>query len=69
MKKLLLFSFLIFSMASWAQVTIEPFPFAVDQEITITVDANSNETDCNGLSNPSKVYLHSGIGTDLDPWT
>ncbi|SDQ55937.1 alpha-amylase family glycosyl hydrolase [Flagellimonas zhangzhouensis] len=69
MKKLLLFSFLIFSMASWAQVTIEPFPFAVDEEITITVDANSNETDCNGLSNPSKVYLHSGIGTDVDPWT
>jgi len=68
MKKLLLFSFLIFSIASWSQVTIEPFPFAVDEEITVTVDANSNATDCNGLSSTGKVYLHSGIGTDLDPW-
>ena len=68
MKKLLLFSFLIFSIASWSQVTIEPFPFAVDEEITVTVDANSNATDCNGFSSPGKVYLHSGIGTDLDPW-
>ncbi|MDF0715936.1 alpha-amylase family glycosyl hydrolase [Muricauda sp. 334s03] len=69
MKKFLLFGFLIWSMASWSQVTIQPYPFAVDQEITVTVDANSNETDCNGLSNPGKVYLHSGIGTDVDPWT
>ncbi|WP_437396999.1 alpha-amylase family glycosyl hydrolase [Flagellimonas lutimaris] len=68
MKKLLLFSFLIFSIASWSQVTIEPFPFAVDEEIAVTVDANSNATDCNGFSSPGKVYLHSGIGTDLDPW-
>lgn len=69
MKKLFLFSFLIISITSWSQVTIEPFPFAVDEEVTITVDANSNETDCNGFSNLSKVYLHSGIGTDADPWT
>lgn len=68
MKKFLLFGLLLSTVASWSQVTIEPFPFAVDQEITITVDANSNDTDCNGFSNPSKVYLHSGIGTDADPW-
>ncbi len=69
MKKFLLFVFLLSVLTSWSQVTIEPFPFAVDDEITITVDANSNETDCNGLSNPNKVYLHSGIGDDVDPWT
>lgn len=69
MKKCLLFTLLVWTVASWSQVTIEPYPFAVDEEITITVDANSNETDCNGFSNPGKVYLHSGIGVDADPWT
>ncbi len=68
MKKFLLLGFLLSAITSWSQVTIEPYPFAVDEEITITVDANSNETDCNGLSSPGKVYLHSGIGTDVDPW-
>ena len=50
------------------QVTITPNPFEVNQSITITVDANSTATTCNGFSNPSKVYLHSGIGNDGDPW-
>ena len=52
----------------WAQVNISPSTFDVSDEITITVDANSNETDCNGFNNPTAVYLHSGIGTDADPW-
>jgi len=66
----LIFSFHIFivSLASFGQVVIAPNPFEVDQSITITVDANTTTSDCNGLSNPSKVYLHSGIGNDSDPW-
>lgn len=68
MKKLILLGFLLSITTFWAQVTIEPFPFAVDEQITITVDLNSNATDCNGLADPNKVYLHSGIGTNIDPW-
>ncbi len=50
------------SFLAFAQVTITPNPFEVDESITITVDINSSATDCNGLSNPSKVYMHSGVG-------
>ena len=59
---------MLFSIISLGQVTITPNPFEVDQSITITVDINSTATDCNGINNPSKVYLHSGIGDDNDPW-
>ena len=52
----------------WAQVTISPSTFDVSDQITITVDVNSNDTDCNSITNPSTVYMHSGIGTDADPW-
>ena len=68
MKKLLFLGLFIWAITINAQVTIDPFPFSVSDEITITVDANSADSDCNGLSNPTKVYLHSGIGTDADPW-
>lgn len=50
------------SFFAFAQVTIAPNPFEVDESITITVDINSSATDCNGLSNPTKVYMHSGVG-------
>lgn len=50
------------SFLAFAQVTITPNPFEVDESITITVDTNSSATDCNGLNNPSKVYMHSGVG-------
>ena len=50
------------SFFAFAQVTITPNPFEVDESITISVDINSSATDCNGLSNPSKVYMHSGVG-------
>lgn len=56
------------SLASYGQVTISPNPFEVDDSITITLNINSTATDCNGLNNPSKVYMHSGIGDDTDPW-
>lgn len=53
-----------------AQITLTPTPFNVDQSITIEVDLNNinNITDCNTLNNPNKVYMHSGIGTDANPW-
>lgn len=68
MKLFLIYPYLLCSLLSFGQVTITPNPFEVDQSITITVDANSTATTCNGFSNPSKVYLHSGIGTDSNPW-
>ena len=68
MKKITLLFLMLFSIISLGQVTITPNPFEVNQSITITVDINSSATNCNGISNPSKVYLHSGIGDDNDPW-
>ena len=47
---------------SFSQVSINPNPFEVNESITITLDTNSNATDCNGFNNPSKVYMHSGVG-------
>lgn len=69
MKKILLLIFLSVNTLAFAQVTISPAAFEVGTEITITIDANSTATDCNGFNNPSKVYLHSGIGPDSNPWT
>lgn len=62
--------FLVGCVSSYAQVTIRPFPFDINQEaaITITLDANSNATDSNGFNNPNKVYLHSGVGSDSNAW-
>ena len=64
MKKYYLLLLLIFGMflVSYGQVTISPSPFEVDESITITLDTNSSATDCNGFSNPNKVYMHSGVG-------
>lgn len=69
MKKILLLICLLVSLTSFGQVTINPNPFDVDESITITLDINSTATDCNGLSNPAKVYLHSGVGPTSNPWT
>lgn len=57
------------SLLAFSQVAISPNPFEVDESITITLDLNSGATDCNGLSNPTKVYIHSGVGDTSDPWT
>ncbi|MBN4085080.1 T9SS type A sorting domain-containing protein [Flavobacteriaceae bacterium AH-315-B10] len=69
MKKitLLLLTILIASFG-FSQVTTNPSPIEVNLPVTITVDANSVDTDCNGFSNPTKVYAHLGIGNDADPW-
>jgi len=50
------------------QVTISPNPFEINQSITITVDINSAATDCNGFTNPNKVYAHLGVGNDTDEY-
>lgn len=68
MKRILLFTVFFSSIWMFAQVTTNPSPIEADQSVTITVDANSTATDCNSFSNPNKVYLHSGIGDDSNPW-
>ena len=50
------------------QVTVTPYPFEINEPITITVDANSIATNCNGFNNPSKVYAHLGVGDDDDEY-
>ena len=33
-----------------------------------TVYTNSTDTDCNGFSSFQKVYMHAGIGDDINAW-
>lgn len=63
-KTLLLFIFTISFGASWGQLTISPATFEIDDQITVTIDINSTDTDCNGFNNPTSVYMHSGAGDD-----
>ncbi|WP_417556739.1 alpha-amylase family glycosyl hydrolase [Mesoflavibacter zeaxanthinifaciens] len=61
-KKLSYIIFLIFGYTN-AQVSLDVSTIEVDQPVTITVDTNNfTDTNCNGLNNPSKLYMHSGIG-------
>lgn len=66
MKKI--FTLYLLPLLGFAQVSISPSTIEMDQQITITVDINSSASNCNGLDNPNKVYLHSGVGEDSDPW-
>ncbi|SDG93474.1 alpha-amylase family glycosyl hydrolase [Winogradskyella thalassocola] len=66
MKKILLTLFIVFSYFAHAQVSLSVSAIEVDQPVTITVDANSTDSNCNGLNNPTKVYMHSGIGNNSD---
>ena len=59
--KLFLFLFLLTGISN-AQVTLSVGAIEVDEQVTITLDINSTDTDCNGFNNPTKVYMHSGIG-------
>lgn len=66
LRKLLLFLVFI-PVYLIGQVTISPFPFEVNQSITITV--NLNQSQCNSIPiSTNKVYMHAGIGTDTNPW-
>ena len=68
MKKNLTVCMFLIANVVFAQLSTNPSPFEVNQSVTITIDANSNQTDCNGFNNPSKVYMHSGIGNESEPW-
>ena len=67
MKKITLLLLFITSLG-FSQITITPNTFEVTESITISIDANSTATDCNGFSNPTKVYMHSGVGTETNAW-
>ncbi|TYA69932.1 alpha-amylase family glycosyl hydrolase [Seonamhaeicola marinus] len=62
MKKIVFLLLVVTGYVLNAQVSVNPTSFEVDEQITITVDLNSGATNCNGLSSPSKVYMHAGIG-------
>ncbi|KAF2079495.1 alpha-amylase family glycosyl hydrolase [Flavobacterium sharifuzzamanii] len=68
MKKTLLFIFFLLSIIVDAQqITVSPAVFQVNEPITITASFASST--CNTMgTNPTKVYMHSGIGTDASPW-
>ena len=61
-KKLLFITLLFISLFIKAQVTLSVSAIEVDKPVTITVDINSTQSNCNGLNNPTKVYMHAGIG-------
>ena len=66
MKKILLL--LLLPLLGFCQVITNPSTIEINQQITITVDINSTDSNCNGFNSPNKVYLHSGVGEDSDPW-
>ena len=66
MKKFTFLFLLFITSIGFSQVTITPNPFDIAASITISLDASSSATDCNGLNNPTKVYMHSGVGTDTN---
>jgi pullulanase/glycogen debranching enzyme len=68
MKKITLLLLLFITFLGFSQVTITPSTFEITESITISVDANSTATDCNGISNPTKVYMHSGVGNEANAW-
>ena len=70
MKKTILLSFLLlWGIVTHAQqITVSPAVFQVDEPITIT--ASFTSATCNEMgANPTKVYMHAGIGTEANPWT
>ncbi|MFZ1706051.1 MAG: alpha-amylase family glycosyl hydrolase [Saprospiraceae bacterium] len=47
-------------------VTVSPYPFTLDQDITITFDAKkASKNGSQGLVNAQKVYMHSGSILDI----
>jgi hypothetical protein len=54
--KNLLFTLLL-PVIGFTQVSINPSTIEINQQITITVDINTTDSDCNGMNNPNKVYL------------
>lgn len=59
---------MLFVSFAFGQVTITPYPFQVDQDITIEVDLS--QSTCTTIpTSTTKVYMHSGVGPDSNPWT
>ncbi|MGK0411910.1 MAG: 1,4-alpha-glucan branching enzyme [Polaribacter sp.] len=59
---LILMLLFIASLEINAQVTFNVNAIEIDEPVTFTVDINTAENSCNGLSEPTKVYMHAGIG-------
>ncbi|MNQ10777.1 Malto-oligosyltrehalose trehalohydrolase [compost metagenome] len=68
MKKTLLFIFFLLSIIADAQqITVSPAIFQVNEPIKITASFVSST--CNTMgTNPTKVYMHAGIGNEGNPW-
>jgi 1,4-alpha-glucan branching enzyme len=68
MKKTLLFIFFLLSIIADAQqITVSPAVFQVNEPIKITASFVSST--CNTMgANPTKVYMHAGIGNEGNPW-
>ena len=68
MKKILLFIFFLLSIIADAQqITVSPAVFQVNEPIKITASFVSST--CNTMgANPTKVYMHAGIGNEGNPW-
>jgi hypothetical protein len=66
-KTILLFLFLLSISSNAQQITVSPAVFQVNESITIT--ASFTSPTCNEMgANPAKVYMHSGIGSEANPW-
>ncbi|MEP6806218.1 MAG: alpha-amylase family glycosyl hydrolase [Flavobacterium sp.] len=66
-KNVLLFLLLLTVVVNAQQITVSPAIFQVDEPITITVSFTSPT--CNEMgTNPAKLYMHSGIGPEANPW-
>tara|TARA_A100001234_G_scaffold176299_1_gene158017 strand:+ start:6180 stop:9038 length:2859 start_codon:yes stop_codon:yes gene_type:complete len=68
MKEKIAILLIFFSNYCYTQLSTNPSPFEVNQSVTITIDEYSSDTNCNGFNSPNKVYMHSGIGNDSQPW-
>ncbi|MGB3605799.1 alpha-amylase family glycosyl hydrolase [Psychroserpens sp.] len=65
MKRLIPILISLLSLNAFAQISLSVGAIEIDQPVTITVDINNTtDTNCNGLNNPNKVYMHSGIGNN-----
>lgn len=62
MKKIIYTLIALISFNTFAQISLNVDAIEVDEPVTITLDTNSTDSDCNGFNNPTKVYMHSGIG-------
>ena len=66
MKKIIFLFLWVTSLGLAQQVTISPASFDVTDQITITVSFAS--ATCNSMgANPTKVYMHSGVGAGATP--